>query len=125
MAGPVYIADPASAVRSVELDGLTALFHEPSGMTHIVAPPAPQILDALREGPADLEELFRRLANRFDFEPSPLMGEGRVGVNVNEGRGLPGDSTPPQPSPSRGGGDRGALLARLDELETAGLVRRA
>ncbi|MEA3031429.1 MAG: hypothetical protein QOG13_2754 [Sphingomonadales bacterium] len=89
MAGPVYIADPESAVRSVELDGLTALFHEPSGMTHIVAPPAPQILDALREGPADAAELLRRLRARFDFE-----GEE-------------------------------AIHARLDELETAGLVRRA
>ena len=27
--------------------------------------------------------------------PSPLMGEGRVGVNVNEGLSLSGDSTPP------------------------------
>ncbi|MEA3043252.1 MAG: hypothetical protein QOJ53_539 [Sphingomonadales bacterium] len=89
MAGPVYIADPESAVRSVELDGLTALFHEPSGMTHIVAPPAPQILDALREGPANAAELLRRLRARFDFE-----GEE-------------------------------AIHARLDELETAGLVRRA
>jgi PqqD family protein of HPr-rel-A system len=89
MAGPVYIADPASAVRSVELDGLTALFHEPSGMTHIVAPPAPQILDALREGPADAAELLCRLRAKFDFE-----GEE-------------------------------AIHARLDELETAGLVRRA
>jgi PqqD family protein of HPr-rel-A system len=89
MAGPVYIADPESAVRSVELDGLTALFHAPSGMTHIVAPPAPQILDALREGPADAAELLRRLRARFDFE-----GEE-------------------------------AIHARLDELEAAGLVRRA
>ncbi len=89
MAGPFYIADPESAVRAVELDGLTALFHAPSGMTHIVAPPAPQILDALREGPADAAELLRRLGARFDFE----------------------------------GAD--AIHARLDELEAAGLVRRA
>jgi PqqD family protein of HPr-rel-A system len=89
VAGPVYIADPESAVRSVELDGLTALFHEPSGMTHIVAPPAPQILDALRAGPADAAELLRRLRARFEFD-----GEE-------------------------------AIHARLDELEAAGLVRRA
>jgi PqqD family protein of HPr-rel-A system len=89
MAGPTYIADPESAFRGVELDGLTALFHEPSGMTHIVAPPAPQILEALREGPADVAELLRRLRARFDFE-----GEE-------------------------------AIHARLDELEAAGLVRRA
>jgi PqqD family protein of HPr-rel-A system len=68
MAGPVYIADPEKLVRKVELDGLTALFHVPSGMTHIVAPPAPQILEALGAGPADAEELARRLNEVFEIE---------------------------------------------------------
>jgi PqqD family protein of HPr-rel-A system len=89
MAGPRYIADPESAVTNVVLDGLCVLFHEPSGMTHIVASPAPEILDALREGPADAPELLRRLRARFEFD----------------------------------GGE--AIHARLGELETAGLVRRA
>jgi PqqD family protein of HPr-rel-A system len=68
MAGPVYIADPDKLIRKVELDGLTALFHVPSGMTHIVAPPAPQILEALGAGPADAEELARRLDEIFEIE---------------------------------------------------------
>lgn len=68
MAGPAYIADPESAVTAVALDGLTVLFHEPSGMTHIVASPAPEILDALRSGPADVAELLRRLRTRFEFD---------------------------------------------------------
>jgi PqqD family protein of HPr-rel-A system len=68
MAGPVYIADSEKLVRKVELDGLTALFHVPSGMTHIVAPPAPQILEALGAGPADAEELARRLNEIFEIE---------------------------------------------------------
>jgi PqqD family protein of HPr-rel-A system len=68
MAGPFYIADPASAVTGIALDGLTVLFHEPSGMTHIVAAPAPEILDALRQGPADAAELLRRLRARFEFD---------------------------------------------------------
>ena len=68
MAGPVYIADPAAARSSVALDGLSVLFHEPSGMTHILAAPAPEILHALGEGPADAAELLRRLRTRFDFE---------------------------------------------------------
>ena len=68
MAGPRYIADPPDLIRRVELDGLTALFHVPSGMTHIVAPPAPQILDALREGDADADELMARISTRFDVE---------------------------------------------------------
>ncbi|HMG46322.1 MAG TPA: HPr-rel-A system PqqD family peptide chaperone [Allosphingosinicella sp.] len=68
MAGPCYIADPASSVTSIALDGLIVLFHAPSGMTHIVAAPAPEILEALREGPADAAELLRRLRARFEFD---------------------------------------------------------
>lgn len=68
MAGPLYIADAQGAVSSVALDGLHVLFHAPSGMTHIVAPPAPEILAALGEGPADVGELLRRLQARYDFE---------------------------------------------------------
>ena len=68
MAGPAYIADPESTVRAVQLDGLSLLFHAPSGMTHIVAAPAPEILDALREGPADAGELIRRLRARFEVD---------------------------------------------------------
>jgi PqqD family protein of HPr-rel-A system len=92
MAGPVFHADPDDAVLSVALDGLCVLFHEPSGMTHIVAPPAPEILAALRLGPADAGELIARLRAWYDFE---------------------GDEA------------ADAIDARLEELEAAGLVRRA
>lgn len=68
MAGPKYIADSPEMIRRVELDGLTALFHLPSGMTHILAPPAPQILDALAASPADAGELARRLSVHFEVE---------------------------------------------------------
>ena len=66
MAGHLYVADPPEQLRRVELDGLVALFHLPSGMTHIVAPPAPQILDALGEGPADANEILSRMRVHFD-----------------------------------------------------------
>ena len=92
MAGPLYRADPQGAITVVALDGLTLLFHAPSGMTHFLAAPAPEILAALRDGPADLAALVGRLRARFDFES---------------------------------GGAEEAIGARLDELEEAGLVRRA
>jgi PqqD family protein of HPr-rel-A system len=66
MAGPRYIADPPELIRRVELDGLTALFHRPSGMTHILAPPAPQILGVLAGKSADLDELGALLAEGFE-----------------------------------------------------------
>jgi PqqD family protein of HPr-rel-A system len=100
MAGARYIAEPENAVQVVALDGLTLLFHAPSGMTHIVAAPAPEILGALRQGPADAAELMRRLRVLFDFEGGEAPGSG----------------------PEAG---EAAIRARLDELEAAGLVRRA
>lgn len=50
------------------LDGLTALYHRPSGMTHILVTPAPEILAALDDGPADADELLRRIGERFEIE---------------------------------------------------------
>ncbi len=72
MAAIRYIADAQEAVTVVELDGLSALFHAPSGITHIVAPPAPEILAALREGPADAAELLRRLRRHYEIEGDAL-----------------------------------------------------
>jgi PqqD family protein of HPr-rel-A system len=68
VAGPIYIADAEDAVSIVELDGLVALFHAPSGMTHILAPPAPQILAALQAGAADAGTILARIAARFDVD---------------------------------------------------------
>jgi|GEM_PF-168365 len=67
MAGPLYAADPPGAVASADLEGLTALFHARSGTTHILAPPAPQILQALASGPADAGEIAARLAADFEL----------------------------------------------------------
>src|SRR3954469_8542677 len=68
MTGPRYIADPPEQMRAVELDGLTALYHRPSGLTHILAPPAPQILDVLAGNAADAGEIVDRLAAHFELE---------------------------------------------------------
>ena len=68
MAGPVFTADPTEAVRAFELDGLTALFHRPSGMTHILAAPAPQILAILAAAPSDSAAIVERMAETFEVE---------------------------------------------------------
>lgn len=80
MAGPRYIGDSEEAVSRVDLEGLTALFHRPSGATHILAPPAPQILATLQAGPADAEQIAARLAERFDLaaEDAPAAVAARL-----------------------------------------------
>ncbi|HEY0112022.1 MAG TPA: HPr-rel-A system PqqD family peptide chaperone [Allosphingosinicella sp.] len=65
-----YAADPPELIRTVELEGLTLLFQRRSGMTHILAPPAPQILEALAQGPATAKEIAGRIAERFELEGS-------------------------------------------------------
>lgn len=91
---PLFAADPAGSVETMAMDGLVALFHHPSGMTHIVAPPAPEILEALREGPADAAAILSRMRARYDLDADGA-----------------GDA-------------EGAVAARLAELEAAGLVWR-
>ena len=68
MASARYRTDPEDCIDTVALDGLSLLFHRPSGMTHIVAPPAPQILEALRLGPADAGEILARMRAWYDLE---------------------------------------------------------
>ena len=81
MAAPIYVADPGEEIRLVVLDGLSALYHRPSGATHIVASPAPEILEALQEGPADAVELLARLRARYELEES---ADEAIGIRLIE-----------------------------------------
>jgi PqqD family protein of HPr-rel-A system len=61
-----YVAAPAASVRLVPLDALTLAYHRPSGITHVLASPAPELVAALAE-PADLDTLLARLAADYDL----------------------------------------------------------
>ena len=65
-------ADPAT-LRIVPLDALTLIYHRASGMTHVVDAPAPEILEALGEGPADVGTLLARLSDRFELADADPM----------------------------------------------------
>jgi PqqD family protein of HPr-rel-A system len=64
----VYAADPPAARLVVALDALVAVYHRPSGVTHLLAPPSPELLDALADGPADAATLRDRLALLYELE---------------------------------------------------------
>jgi PqqD family protein of HPr-rel-A system len=66
MAGPRYIADAGILAAAAEMEGLTFLFDARSGQTHILAPPAPQILEALAGNAGDAEDILRRIGDRFE-----------------------------------------------------------
>ena len=68
MAASLYSADPPGMLRMVELEGLTLLYHRPSGLTHFLAPPAPQILEALARGPASAADIAASMGETFEIE---------------------------------------------------------
>lgn len=68
-AQPLYRAETPDALLVQPLDDLTLLYHRPSGQTHMVMSPVPEILDALSEGAADAAAVHRRLMR--DFDPGP------------------------------------------------------
>jgi PqqD family protein of HPr-rel-A system len=68
MAAPLYAADPPETLRTVELEGLTLLYHRRSGLTHFLAPPAPQILETLAAGPASAADIAAAIGERFEIE---------------------------------------------------------
>jgi PqqD family protein of HPr-rel-A system len=82
---PRYRADSAEAVRSVVFEGLTLLFHRPSGMTHVLAPPAPQILHMLESGEATLGQLRSRMAEEYELSGDDDALAGRLGELVAAG----------------------------------------
>jgi PqqD family protein of HPr-rel-A system len=66
VAGSRYIADPDVRAVTAELEGLTLLFDARSGQTHILAPPAPEILAALAGRAGDSDEVLDRIRERFE-----------------------------------------------------------
>jgi PqqD family protein of HPr-rel-A system len=68
MAASLYAADPPETMRTAEIEGLTLLYHRRSGLTHFLAPPAPQILAALATGPASAAEIAARIGEAFEID---------------------------------------------------------
>jgi PqqD family protein of HPr-rel-A system len=62
-----FCGPAGGALLTTPLDLLTAVYHRPSGITHLLAAPAPEILDALGGEWLDLDTLLARLAARFEL----------------------------------------------------------
>jgi PqqD family protein of HPr-rel-A system len=66
-----YRAEPEQALRSVALDGLNLLYHRPSGQTHIMVEPMPEIVAALGARAMTITELMADFA--LDAADQPLL----------------------------------------------------
>ena len=79
-------APPPDAIRTVPLgDGITALFHRPSGTTHLLAEPAPQILALLAGKALDRDALARRLGELYDVDPDVPALDARLAELIAAG----------------------------------------
>jgi len=69
MTQPVYrAASAADLAGPIALEDFALFYHRPSGATHLLVEPAPQILEVLRQGPADASVVAARLALHFGLE---------------------------------------------------------
>ncbi|WP_375381237.1 HPr-rel-A system PqqD family peptide chaperone [uncultured Sphingomonas sp.] len=90
-ATPRYRAARAEVLRIEPLgDGLTAVFHRASGITHLLAEPAPEILAALADEWLTQARLLERLSETFDLAGDTGVLSGRldelVAAGLVEGR---------------------------------------
>ena len=60
-----FRAPPPDALIAAPLDEFTAVFHRPSGITHLLTTPAPEILAALADAPLSIDDLLDRLAQGY------------------------------------------------------------
>lgn len=90
MAGPRYRAAEAALLIVEPLDIFTAVYHRPSGITHLLNEPAPQILEALAEAPHDVEALLARLVGIYELGDADedSMAVLRVRLDELEAAGL-------------------------------------
>lgn len=80
--------DPADFAPPVVLDGFTLIYHRPSGQTHMLAEPAPEILAVLAEGDAGPIDIVRRLARDHGMLDSEGDVEAVIAARMAELAGL-------------------------------------
>lgn len=80
----IFRAALPDAMLVAPLDLVTAVFHRPSGQTHLLVEPAPEILDALGGDGLTLNALREVLASRFELDDADALAE-RVGELVAAG----------------------------------------
>lgn len=65
MTAPRYRAPPADALLVADLDAFVAVFHRRSGITHLLASPAPEILTMLAGEALTIDALLDRLGHDY------------------------------------------------------------
>ncbi len=66
--GTIYYIKDNNNVRLHPLDYMTLLYDRLSGITHIVAEPAPQIIETLGSQALSVEQIERELQKQYDLK---------------------------------------------------------
>ncbi|MEQ8744457.1 HPr-rel-A system PqqD family peptide chaperone [Parasphingorhabdus sp.] len=82
-----YRAAPKDDLIWHGLDSMTLLFHRPSGITHMLADPAPAILEVMKDATLTATEIASRLTASFDVD-SDVDAENIVVARLEELSGL-------------------------------------
>jgi len=85
---PTYHTDFPQHCRTHAIDGMMLVFHRPSGTTHFLASPMPEILALLAEAPMNAAALCQRLCDQLELtadEEARIVVEARLGELVASG----------------------------------------
>ena len=82
----IYRAASSDSLIVVPVDLLTAIYHRASGQTHLMASPAPEILEALANAPLNAEALLAKLRADYDLlDADPAVLAARLDELVETG----------------------------------------
>jgi len=65
---PVYRAAAADSMRRIGLGALQAVYHRPSGLTHLLADPAPALLDLIARHPCNADAALAALHAEYRID---------------------------------------------------------
>lgn len=88
MTVPTYHTDFPQHCRTHAIDGMMIVFHRPSGTTHFLASPMPEILAILAAAAMDAPTLCRHLCDQMELpadEEAHVVVEARLGELVASG----------------------------------------
>lgn len=68
----IYRAARPDVLNIQPLDALTLIYHRPSGLTHVVDAPVPEILAALKT-PMRIDDLLEKLSEDYDLVDADIV----------------------------------------------------
>lgn len=83
MTAPLYSTDFPGLCLTREIDDMLLVFHRPSGATHFLDSPVPEMLGLLGEGPVGAEALGEALCERLGI-PADAEAQAVIAARLEE-----------------------------------------